>query len=241
MFWVWLVLIQLIIFTALVFFLKMVLTRNITTATSQLHEMNSDYNQKVEDANRKKAEVDKYYDEMLRKAKSDAEKTKVQILKEVQEAKDSVILEARRQSEEIISQAYKAQETAMGELNKQVEDRAVDKACDLLGMVLTTDTALLIHGLWVSELLKVGLEEIQRLNLPDDLNEISVQSAFPLDPKDRSVIEKAVQKIVHRDVTVKEETQPDLIAGLKIVLGSIVIDGSLKYKLKEVSKDVKSV
>ncbi len=180
MFWVWLVLIQLIVFTALVFFLKILLTRNISTATSQLHEMNADYNQKVEDANRKKAEVDKYYDDMLRKAKSDAEKTKVQILKEVQEAKDSVILEARRQSEEIISQAYKAQETAMGELNKQVDERAVEKACELLGLVLTTDTAAMLHALWVKELLKVGLSEIERLNLPEELGEILVQTAFPM-------------------------------------------------------------
>ncbi len=241
MFWVWLVLIQLFVFTALIFFLKMLLTRNISTATSQLHEMNSDYNQKVEDANRKKADVDKYYDEMLRKAKSDAEKTKVQILKEVQEAKDSLILEARRQSEEIISQAHKAQETAMGELDKQINNRAIDKACELLGLVLTADTAVMLHSLWVKELLKVGLDEIERLNLPEDMTEIRVQTALAMDAADKATIEKAVHRIIHREVPVVEEVHPELIAGLKITLGSLVIDGSLKYKIKEVSKDVKSV
>jgi F0F1-type ATP synthase delta subunit len=241
MFWVWLVLIQLVVFTALIFFLKMLLTRNISSATSQLHEMNSDYNQKVEDANRKKADVDKYYDEMLRKAKTDAEKTKVQILKEVQEAKDSLILEARRQSEEIISQAHKAQETAMGELDKQINNRAVDKACELLGLVLNSNTAILLHALWVKELLKVGLDEIERLNLPEDMTEIRVQTAFAMDAADKATIEKAVHKIIHREVPVVEEVHPELIAGLKITLGSLVIDGSLKYKIKEVSKDVKSI
>ena len=84
MFWVWLVVIQLVVFTLLVLFLRMLLTRNISTATTHLHELNQDYNQKVEDANKRKAEVDRYYDEMLLKAKADAEKNKVQILREAQ-------------------------------------------------------------------------------------------------------------------------------------------------------------
>ncbi len=46
---------------------------------------------------------------------------------------------------------------------------------------------------------------------------------------------------MHREVPVLEEVHPELIAGLKITLGSLVIDGSLKYKIKEVSKDVKSI
>ena len=73
MFWLWLVLIQLFVFTLLVVFLKMILTQNVTSATDHLHELNQDYNVKVEEANKRKAEVDRYYDEMLLKAKSDAE------------------------------------------------------------------------------------------------------------------------------------------------------------------------
>src|SRR5882672_110940 len=105
MLFLWLVLIQLIIFGVLTYFLKSVLTRNITNATSHLHELNQDYNQKLEEAKKKQMEADHYYDEMLLKAKTKAEKTKVQILKETHESQEAMVKEARKQSEEIVQQA----------------------------------------------------------------------------------------------------------------------------------------
>ena len=241
MFWLWLVLIQLIIFTLLVVFLKIILTRNVSSATAHLHELNQDYNQKVEDANKRKEEVDSYYDELLLKAKADAEKSKVQILREAQATQETVVKAARQQSEDIIAQAHRAQEMMTAEIESRVESRAVDRACEVVGMVLSNEMSEPMHTQWVKELLTTGLKDVDRLHVPEDLKEIQVVSAFPLTHEQKSQLEKKLREALHKDVKLVEKIEPEMIAGLQIQLGSLLIDGSLRHKVKEASRDVKRI
>lgn len=237
MFWLWLVLIQLIVFGLLVVFLKMVLTRNITTATSHLHELNQDYNQKVEDANKRKQEVDRYYDEMLLKAKADVEKNKVQILRETQSTQELLLKQARQQSEEIIGHANRAHETALSEIQARVEARAAERACELAGAVLTNDMSQTLHNQWLKELLKTGLDDLERLHIPVETQEVPVVTAFALSDEQKNLIQKKLKEALGREVRLSENVRPQLIAGLQITLGSLVIDGSLRQKIKEASRD----
>jgi F0F1-type ATP synthase membrane subunit b/b' len=239
MIWLWFILIQLSLFTILVLFLKMIWTRNVTSATAHLHELNQDYNLKVEDANKRKQEVDKYYDETLLKSKADAEKTKVQILREAQATQDTILIQARQQSEDIIGQANKAHEMMVNEMESRIEERAIDRACELVGVVLSNEMSESFHKQWVKELLKTGLQDAERLHLPEGLKEVQVVSAFPLSEDDRRLIEKKLKDVLRHEFKLSEKVQPEMIAGLQIQLGSLVIDGSLRFKVKEASRDVK--
>lgn len=241
MFWLWLVLIQLVVFTLLVVFLKIILTRNVSSATAHLHELNQDYNQKVEDANKRKQEVDKYYDELLIKAKADAEKNKVQILREAQATQETIIKEARQQSEDIIGQAQRAQEMVMAEIESKIETRSIDRACEMVNVVFSSEISEAIHREWVKELLKTGLGDLEKLHVPDDLKEVQIVSAFPLNESERSALENKLKKTLRPDIAVVEKIQPEMIAGLQVQLGSLIIDGSLRYKIKEAARDVKRV
>ena len=237
MFWLWLVVIQLFIFTMLVVFLRVLLTRNITSATAHLHELNQDYNEKVEAANKKKAEVDRYYDEMLLKSKTDAEKQRVQILHEAQGMQETILNDARRQGEEIIQNAHKAQELAMQEIETRVGALAQVRASELMGQVLTVEMSRHLHELWVKELLKTGLDDVDKLHVPEDAKEIKVQSAFPLTAEQKATLHKKFQSILGKNVPLSEEPNPELVAGLRIKLGSVLIDGSLQFKIKEIARD----
>jgi len=241
MFWLWLVLIQIFIFTMLILFLRVTLNRNISSATTHLHELNEDYNEKVESANKKKAEVDNYYNEMLLKAKADAEKQKVSILREAQETQEAVLKDARRQGEDIIANAHKAKEQALEEVGARVEELARLRASELVHDLLTAEMSESLHQQWVKELIKTGLEDLGKLNLPEGVKEIVVQSAFPLSSDQKSSMQKKFVAIFKKDVPLVEELSPDLIAGLRIRLGSVLIDGSLQFKIKETTRDASRV
>ena len=238
MFWIWLVLIQLIIFGLLVVFLRMILTRNITTATAHLHELNQDYNQKVEDANRHKQEVDCYYDQTLLKARMDAEKSKAQILHEAQLTQELLLKQARQQSEEIIRHANKAHETTLSEMETRIQARASERACELTAAVLTKKMSQALHNDWVEELLNTGIENLGRLHIPDEIQQMPVVSAFALSGEQKNLIQKKLQQAIGREVSLSESVRPELVAGLQITLGNVIIDGSLRQKIKEVSRDV---
>lgn len=241
MFWVWLVVIQLFIFTMLVLFLRILLTRNVTSATTHLHELNQDYNEKVEAANKKKAEVDRYYDEMLLKARADAEKQKVQILREAQTTQEAVVKEARRQGEDIIAQANKAQELALAEIERRVEEKAMERAGELLLSVLTEEMNRHLHELWVEALFKTGLDDVEKLHIPEDATEIKVETPFPLSDEQKTMLSTKLTHATGKTLPFVEESVPGLVAGIRIALGSLLIDGSLRLKLHEAAKDAKPV
>ena len=102
-----LVLVQFVVFGILVAFLRLILTKNITKATTHINELSQDYSEKLEEAQKRLHDADQYYDEMLIKAKTEAEKAKIKILKEAGESQQVIINQSRRQSEEIIEKAQK--------------------------------------------------------------------------------------------------------------------------------------
>lgn len=220
-------------FAAMVFFLKVVLTRDITNATTHLHDLNQDYNQKLEEAKKRQAEVDKYYDEMVLKSKSDAEKTKVQILKEAHEIQESMVKEARKQSEEIVAQATRAKELLLEEINERIDERAVEKACEMVQEILPGEIGQEMHVRRVNEFFKHNLDQLERLNLPEDIQEAEVFSAYPLSAEQKTTLVKMLKDKLHRELRLVEKAAPDLIAGFRVVLATVVIDGSLGFKIRE--------
>lgn len=233
MLFIWLLIIQLVIFAVLVVFLRTIMARNIQTATSHLNEVNRDFTQKMEESKKRFQEAERYYDEMVLKAKMDAEKLKAQILNEARDAEETLLKDARQRSEEIVQQANKAGEVLTQEIDEKIDERSIDKACELAQSVLSESSSKELHDRWVEELLKNGFEELGRLNLSKDSQEVKVVSAYPLTSDQKAEIQKRIKEKVKREVKLREAVDPHLVAGLKMTLGSVDIDGSLRFRLRE--------
>lgn len=229
-----LVVVQIFLFGALVYFLKVVLTRNISTATDHLHELNQDYTQKLEDAKKRQSEADKYYDQTLLKAKIESEKIKVQIVKDAHEQEEQILTEARRQSEAILDQANKSKDALLSEFDQLVEQRSIAKAGDMLGELLAKEIQKEMHDRWMDELLKLSaLDSLSRMHLPDSVSEAEVISAYALSPAQKAALHKKIKDQLGRDIRLKESADSTLIAGFKVKLASVVIDGSLLSRIKD--------
>lgn len=233
MLFVWLVLLQLIVFAVLVFFLRLIFSRNVSTATAHLHELNADYSQKLDEAKKRQAEADKYYDDMITKAKAEAEKSKVQILTETRETQGAMLNEARKQSADIVSQAANAREEMIQGIKAEIEVRSTEKAAEMLGLILPDIITKDLHNDWVDDLLKNGLGDIAKMNLGADVVQAQVKSAHALTPEQKTLLQKKMKDALKRDITLTAETDPSLVAGIIVTLGSVVVDGSLKLKIKD--------
>lgn len=65
-----------------------------------------------------------------------------------------------------------------------------------------------------------------------------VRSAVPLDQGQRSRLAAAVGRITGRSVELHERVDPSLIAGLTVVAGDLVIDGSVLRRLEQLRADL---
>ncbi len=240
MLFLWLVVLQLGLFAVLVLFLRVILSRNITRATTHLHSLNEDYAQKIDEARKRMQEADKYYDETILKAKAEAEKTKVQIIKEAQTTAETLVAQSRKQSEDILAQANRARDLMLQEIEQRIEEGAVARGAELAQAVLPGEVTVEIHARWVDELLKSGLGDLGRLHVPPEISKAEVRSAHPLTAEQRRSLARVLKEKVHRDLEIVDRVEPGLIAGFRVTLGSVVIDGSLEHKIKEAVRHAQS-
>jgi F0F1-type ATP synthase delta subunit len=228
-----LIILQLIIFGGLIFMLKRILTNNIVSATQHIDSLNQDYTKKIEDLNKREEETQGKAQEILGKSQDEADKLKSQIIKDTEIERDRIIKRARAQGEEMIQQADKSRQSLISEMEERIARGAVNKACDLIQVVLPEEVKKSAHAQWVEDVIKGGFNKLERLRIPEDVREVNITSAFPLTGDQHKALLRALKEILDRDVTLKEDADPKLVAGLVISIGSLVLDGSLRNKIKE--------
>ncbi|MCM8792598.1 MAG: F0F1 ATP synthase subunit delta [Candidatus Omnitrophica bacterium] len=228
-----LIILQLIIFSSLIFILKKMITRNVISATQHLDELNRQYLKKEQQIEERLKQIEDQTKSVISQAQEKAERLKVQIIQEAEVQRDKMIEEARTQSKEIIEQAEKTRQALIAEIEERIDKEAIQKACDLIRDTLPEEFKEAVHNRWLEELLFGGFEGFDTLNISEDIKEVEVISAFPLTENYRKNITKKLKDILKRDVELKEKVDPALVAGVIINIGSLILDGSLQFKIKE--------
>jgi F0F1-type ATP synthase delta subunit len=228
-----LIIFQVIIFAGLIFMLRKIMTQNVILATKHIDELNQDYTKKDEDITRRQEELEQKADQIIRNAQEEAENLKTQSVKEVEAQKEQILKEARLKSEEMIAQAEKSRHALLSEMEVRIAKETVNKAAELIHDVLPEKFKQIVHAEWVDELIANGFKQLHNINIPKDISEIQVVSAFPFTAEQRKRLSHSLASVLDRPITLKEEIEPKLVAGLIITVASLVFDGSLKNKIKE--------
>ena len=231
-----LVVLQIILFGGLILLLKGILTQNVVSATKHLDELNQDYLKKEEDLNKQLQEAQKKSQEIITQAQEEASNLRAKIMQEVEKEREKIISDSRNQSSAIIEQAEKSRQSLIGEMEDRINKDAVNKACELIQNALPAEFRQDVHRRWVDELIEDGFTQLERLKLPADTKEAKVSSAFSLNELQQKALAKKLKDLAGRDVLVKEEVDPKVVAGIIISIGSLVLDGSLKNKIKQATK-----
>jgi ATP synthase F1 delta subunit len=227
-----------IVFGGMIFFLRKILTQNVIVATKHIEELSQDHAQKQTELTRQVEEAKLKSDEMLRTAQEEALRTKTQIIRDAEAERDRILQQTHTKSEEMMQQADKSRQMLLAEVTERIAKEAVDKACELIHDTLPEQFKLDVHKGWMAELLEDGFEQFERLKIPEDLKDVKIASAFPLDEAQRKNLTKKLKGALHRDIVLQEEVNPRMVAGFVVTIGSLVLDGSLRGKIQERARNV---
>jgi F0F1-type ATP synthase delta subunit len=233
------ILLQVIIFIGLIAVFRRVLNQNVVSATQHLEELNEEYDKKELEVSKRLEEAKLKYEEVMAKAQEEAEREKTKIIKEAESEKDKVLTAARSGSEEIMQQADKSRQLLLAELEQRIAKEAINKACELIQNTLPQNFKRGIHSQWVKELTEGGFSQLTQLRIPEGIKEVKITSAFSLKEEERKELSKKLKKLLSRDVVLKEEIDPKVVAGLIVNVGSLVLDGSLKNKIQEQVENIR--
>ncbi len=227
------VVMMVVVFGGLILVLRKMLSQNVSLATRHLEELNEDYAKKEADLKRQLEDVRQKAEEIVRKAQEEAAQVKAQLLKDAEAQKVSLLQETHTQTEELMQQADKSRQMLLDEIKERIAREAVDKACELIEETLPEQLKLKAHQHWIEELMESGFVQFERLKIPEDIHEVKITSAFPFSEGERKNLTRKLKEVLKKDVILKEEVNPRVVAGFIIQIGSLVLDGSLKNKIQE--------
>ena len=234
-----LIVIQVGVFGTLLFVLRNILKRHFGTASSHLEVLTQDSEQRLSQAKKRTDEANTYYEETVSKAKADGEKIKQQLIEDGLKEKQELLERARKESEEIMDRAKSARGLMEEEFDQKIKEAAAGISLETIQATFSGIMSHEIHSEWINVLMSSGLNGLSRLNIPHDIRKIEILSAFPLTPAQKKTIASRLSEHIGKSVELEEKVDPKLILGIRLSIGSVVIDGSLAWKLKEALKYVR--
>ena len=234
MFWIQIIIIQVLIFGALIYALRSVLTKNISHATSHLDELNADFIRREEEIRRKQEEADRYHKEVMDKAQADADRQRQEMNLKAQGEKDKMLADARAQSEAIVIKAEKTKDVITAELRRTVEAKLSERLAGCFVAALPAHAREALHNVWVEDLLSGALGDFSTMRIPEDATEVRLVSAYPLSGEQKAELDKKLRGAFKKKLALREEVDAALVGGVLLEIGSLVLDGSVRNRIQQV-------
>jgi F0F1-type ATP synthase membrane subunit b/b' len=234
-----LLLLMVVTIIVMVVALRYVMKRNFTDVAAHLQDLNAEYSRRQDELKQRLEESERQYQEHVIRAKTEAERVVTEAHQEAQSTRAKLIEEAHGESERIVQQGLESRESLRKEIESQLEHRATERACELIQQALPAEFRQAIQEHWLEELFRNGWAGLNRLKVGEDIHEVRVVSAFPLTKVQREALRGRLKETFAREVTVTEETDERLVAGLVVTVGSLVLDGSLASKIQQNLKHVR--
>ena len=227
-----LIIVQVVTFIALVFVLRRLLFTEASSQVKRLKALNAENEKKQEELRKKIAEQEAEYNDKIKKAEEDARRVKEDAMREIEKQRAQAQEKAKEEAEKIISQARNGKEKMREEINAELEEKAVSFACTLVKEVFDEKIYKNAHDELVDGIIR-GLESIDAKKISHKVNTAEITSPFSLGAQEKDKIKKVLSKKADRTIDLKEKEDKDLIAGVVIKIGDLVIDGSLANRLDE--------
>jgi F0F1-type ATP synthase membrane subunit b/b' len=225
-----LLIIQVITFLLLVLVLRTLFYRNLKSALDRLNTLHEENLVKEEQL---KKELERGRLERVAevgKGKAEAKAIIEDAKKQINNIKSKLEKEARQQADEIIQRAEQESAKLKQNILAGVEKEALELSAEMVKSTFTSKGKENLQQHLIDEVIhEVSALSKERFNV--NTNKVKVSSAFSLTAAEKDNIKKILSEKMNSSVVLEEDINPELITGLILEIGALVIDGSLKNRL----------
>jgi|GEM_PF-5707732 len=236
---VYLIIIQLLVFGALVVFLRKMIFSSSSSASRKIQQMTEETERKSAELSRQVSEIE----EQCRQKIVDAEKAVKEKLDEAAEEaaqiKSGIIHKAQEEASAIITQAHSAKDRMRREIEEQMRSNCVPLALKLLGTVLMSDRSRLLHEAIIDEILGEIETQVKKSGwqIPDNVTQAKIITPYPLPPVLVKKLAETLSNFAGRKLVMEEVVNQEVLAGCIIQAGTLTVDGSLTRRLEDAAQE----
>lgn len=230
-----LIVLQVIVFSGVIFFMKKILSSDTQAAVGRLDEVYQDLLQKQKDLTKKIEEAEKEYQQKKEEGEAIAEKLKNDAADEMREKKDEILKQAKAQADEIVGRAKASADEMRSVIEREEKAKALDNASHLLKEAFQDKTCEDLHKVVFEDFLQKG-KDFDLSKVGDHINILSVRTAYPLTEEVKNKINAFVAAKLDRTLKIEEIPDKDLLAGVVLQFGTLILDGSLVSTVREAAE-----
>ncbi len=235
-----LIIIQVLTFLALVFVLRKIMYSASYLETKRLQQLSEENSKKAQELAAKLEDAHRQCQEKVESAEIEAKRLKAQAEEEIQKLKEDVLNKARAEGERIVNQALNTKEKLKEEIESRMTERSIEQSLKLIHVVLSAQNQLSLHQGLVDNI----LEEIEKTGpekLKINIHQGKLLTPYEIAKPKKEKIIAVLSKKSGKEISLEEEIDKNIIAGITIKLGSLIIDGSLANRLKEAAENLKKM
>ena len=232
------VVVQVVLFAILALVLRRVVLSDTLKAVAQLRQVESEVGRKEEAMRRRLEENEQDFQRKTAEVQEEFRKARETAEKELAKARANLVEESKKERDRIIAEAEKHKDRLRQELLREADKQAVDYAIQIFGMVFSDRVNGELNRGFVEELL-AALEEVDGDSISVDASAVELTASHPLADDLREQVCGLLRRKFRVESAIREQVDPNLIAGIKIKLGSLEIDGSLRNRMSEAIEEAR--
>jgi len=226
-----LIIIQVITFAILVFLLRQFLYKQNSEALARLQQLYQENLKREEDLKNAQEAADQELKEKIAQHNEEIKNLKAAGEVDVQKMHEEVLAKAKREADKIVAEAEASKERIKANLVSEMEEKALVLASDIIGHIFTDQVAQGIHHHLIDEFIEeIEKSDGQRLQL--DVETVEIAAPYPLTQEQEENLKKILSTKMGRSVSLKGTIDQEMVAGMVVRLENLVLDGSLRNKLK---------
>jgi len=206
--------------------------------TKRLQQLSQENSKKAQELAAKLEDAQRQCQDKLEIAEKEAKRLKAQAEEEIGKLKEDVLNKARQEGERIVNQALNSKEKVKEEIESKMTEKSIEQSLRLIQAVLTAENQLLLHQGLVDNILE-EIEKIEPEKLKINIHKGKLITPYEIAKPKKEKIIAVLSKKSCKEISLEEEIDKNIIAGITIKLGSLVIDGSLSGKLREAAEVLK--
>ena len=204
--------------------------KDLTQALQRVNQQEQALQEKADILESRLGQLERDYHAKLKRAEGEAEQMLQDAKTQAVNIRTAAIEEAKHRARQLLLEAEQGKLQLKAEVVKELDGRAVQHACASLRTLLPATALAALHEALVSELL-TALNGLDAAALRGHLERVVVVTGQPFAEADAKRLAQWTAAALGQGITVEMNTEPTLLAGCIVQLGTTVVDNSLPNRL----------
>lgn len=226
-----LIVIQVITFALLVIILRQFLYKQNSQALARLQQLYQENLKREEDLKKAQEEAEKELKEKTAQNNKEIVSLRAASEMEARRMQEEIIGKVKEEAKRMVIEAEAKKEQMRANLVSEMEEKALGLASDILQHIFTAQVAQGIHHSLIDEFIgEIEKSDGQKLQL--DVEAVEIAAPYPLTQLQEENLKKMLSSKMGRPVSIKGTIDQEIVAGMVVRMENLVLDGSLRNKLK---------